>query len=303
MQITVRADRRWASIICALFLATTLAACSTTRLAYNNAPTLLYYWLDAYFDFDGPQNVAMKDSLRALQAWHRKNELPLLAEQLRALQPMALQDASAEQICTQYGLLRQRLQAPLAQLTPTLARLAGSLKPTQLSHIEAEFSKRNQRWREEWLDPAPEARLEHRSSQLIERLEKFYGTLDKAQRAAIRSQLAASAYDAEQQHREMLRRQQDTLQTLAQLRNGQFAAPAAEAAVQALLDRALDSPDPAARRYSQSMAQSMCAGLAALHQSATPAQRKRLQETLQGYEADARALVAQAQAQTGQTTP
>jgi hypothetical protein len=49
------------------------------------------------------------------------------------------------------------------------------------------------------------------------------------------------------------------------------------------------------------MSQSMCAGLAALHQSATPAQRKRLQETLQGYEADARALMAQAQ--TGQTTP
>lgn len=301
MHIDVRADRRWFSIICALFLATTLGACSTTRLAYNNAPTLMFYWLDGYFDFDTVQSVAIKDSLQALQAWHRKNELPLLAEQLRALQPLALQDASPEQICTQYELLRQRLQAPLTQLTPALAGLAGSLQPAQLQHIEAEFSKRNQRWREEWLEPAPAARLEHRSSQLIERLEKFYGTLDNAQRAAIRSQLAASAYDAELQHREMQRRQQDTLQTLALLRNGQFAAPAAQAAMQALLDRALASPDAAARRYSQSMAQSMCAGLASLHQSATPAQRLRLQASFRDYEGDVRALMAQGQ--TGQTTP
>jgi len=301
MQIFVRTERRWASIICALFLATTLTACSTTRLAFNNAPTLMYFWLDAYFDFDGPQTVDIKDSLQTLQAWHRKQEMPLLAEQLRALQPLALQDVSAEQICTQYGLLRQRLQAPLAQLAPTLARLAGSLKPAQLKHMEAEFSKRNQRWSEEWLEPSPSARLERRSSQLIERLEKFYGSLSTAQRDAIRAQLAASGYDIALQQREMLRRQQDTLQTLAQLRNGQLAAPAAQAEVQALLDRALESPDPAARRYSQSMAQAMCSGLAALHQSATPTQRAHLQETLQDYEADARALMAQAQ--TGQTTP
>lgn len=286
-----------------MFLATALAACSTNRLAFNHAPTLLYYWLDSYFDFDSPQSVAIKDSLQSLQAWHRQQELPLLADMLKNLQPVATQDVTPEQVCALSSFLQQRVQAPLLQFTPALARLAGSLKPTQLQHMEAEFNKRNQSWRDEWLDLSPAKRLERRSSQLLERIEKFYGTLDEAQRKTLRAQVASSGYDVELQHREMLRRQQDALQTLTRLRNGQLAPAASQAALQELFARSLVSPDPQARQYSETMTLSLCNGLAALHQTATTAQRARLQATLKDYEADARALMAQAQTQTGQTTP
>jgi hypothetical protein len=303
MQIAVRAVKRWSSIICAMFLATALASCSTNRLAFKHAPTLLYYWLDAYFDFDGPQGVAIKDSLQSLQDWHRQQELPLLADMLKNLQPVATQDVTPEQVCALSSFLQQRVQAPLLQFTPALARLAGSLKPTQLQHMEAEFNKRNQSWRDEWLDLSPAKRLERRSSQLLERIEKFYGKLDEAQRKTLRAQVASSGYDVELQHREMLRRQQDALQTLTRLRNSQLAPAASQAALQDLFARSLVSPDPQARQYSETMTLSLCNGLAALHQTATPAQRARLQATLKDYEADARALMAQAQVQTGQTTP
>ena len=283
--------RRWVCIIGAAWLALALAGCSANRLAFNHAPTLIYYWLDAYFDFDGPQSLTLKASLQELQAWHRKQELPQLAELLHNLQPVAVQDVTAEQVCTLWDFVQQRIQAPLGQLAPALAQVAGSLKPGQLEHIEAEFKKRNQQWRAEWLDLSPTARVARRSQQVVERTEQFYGRLDDEQREMIRSQIAASGYDPEMLQREMLRRQQDSLQTLGRLRNGQLAPLAAQAEMQGLFARAARSPDPLVRQYTDGINQSACTGVAAVHNRSTPAQRARLVKTLQGYEADARALM------------
>ena len=71
--------RHWLSIIGTLMLLLTalnLSGCSTTRLAYNNAPTLAYWWLDAYFDFDSSQSLRMRNDLQSLQDWHRQEKLP-----------------------------------------------------------------------------------------------------------------------------------------------------------------------------------------------------------------------------------
>ena len=291
MRNFVGAARRWSSIIGAMFLALALAACSTNRLAYNHAPTLVYYWLDAYFDFDGPQSLAFRDSLQKLQAWHRAQELPQLAELLKNLQPVATQDISAEQACTLWDFVQQRMQAPLTQLTPALAQLAAGLKPAQMEHIAAEFKKRNQQWRAEWLELTPGERVARRSQQIVERSEQFYGRLDEAQRALVRSQVLASGYDPDILHKEMLRRQQDSLQTLARLRSGGMEAGAAQAALQALFARAAQSPDPQTQQLNEGVTRGACAAVAAVHNSSSAAQRTRLVKTLQGYEADARALM------------
>lgn len=268
-----------------------LSACSANRLGYQHAPTLIYYWLDSYFDFDAAQATVVKDSLRELQSWHRREELPLLAELLKNLQAPALKDVSAEQICTLWTYMRERLQAPLDQLVPVMAGTAGTLKPAQLQHIEAEFARRNKKWRDEWLDPAPAERFANRSRQVIERTEQFYGPLDESQREMIRQQVQSSGYDPARQQREMLRRQQDSLAMLARLRSGAISPEKARAEVQDLFARAMASPEPAMRQYTEAMTRSLCAGVAAVHNSSSAAQRTKLVKTLQAYEADARALM------------
>ncbi len=275
----------------ALLLALALAGCSANRIVYNQAPTVMYYWLDAYFDFDGPQSFAFKASLKELQAWHRKEELPQLAEVLKNLQPVAGQEVSAAQVCSMWGFMQQRFQAPVNHLAPALAQLALSLKATQIEHIAAEFKKRNQNWREEWLDLSPDQRLKRRSQQIVERSEQFYGKLDDTQREKIRIQLASSGYDPEMLQKEMLRRQQDSLQTLSRARNGQLAPAEAQAEFLALFARAAVSPDTASRQYHEAITQSGCAAVAAVHNSSSPEQRARLIKTLQDYETDARALM------------
>ena len=291
MRNSVSAAWRCLRIIGALFLALTLLGCSANRIAFNHAPTVIYYWLDAYFDFDGPQSLALKASLKELQAWHRKEELPQLAELLKNLQPMVSQEVSAAQVCTLWSFMRQRMQAPVNHLAPSLAQLAASLKPAQLEHIAAEFKKRNQSWREEWLDLSPTERLARRSEQIVERSEQFYGKLDEAQREKIRAQLAASGYAPEMLHKEMLRRQQDSLQTLGSVRNGQTPPAEAQAELLALFARAAVSPDAASRQYHEASTQAACAAVAAVHNSSTAEQKAKLMKTLQGYETDARVLM------------
>ena len=274
-----------------MFLALTLIGCSANRIAFNNAPTLIYYWLDAYFDFDGRQSVDFKASLKELQAWHRKEELPQWAELLKNLQPVANQEVSAVQVCTLWGFLQQRLQAPTNHLAPALAQLALSLKPNQIEHIAAEFKKRNKNWREEWLDLSPAERLARRSKQIEERSERFYGKLSDVQREKIHSHLAESGYDPEMLQKEMLRRQQDGLQILTYARNGQLSPAEVQADLLALFARAVASPDALSRQYNETIAQSACAAVAAVHNSSTAEQKARLKKALQEYEADVRALM------------
>lgn len=57
----------------------TLGACSTARLAYNQAPKLLYWWLDGYVDFNGAQSEQARQDIDAFMAWHRSAELPAYA--------------------------------------------------------------------------------------------------------------------------------------------------------------------------------------------------------------------------------
>ena len=64
--------------------------CSAVRLGYNKLPEIASWWLDGYIDFSDAQGSQAKAALQKLQAWHRKEELPALAELLSKLSPNAI---------------------------------------------------------------------------------------------------------------------------------------------------------------------------------------------------------------------
>ncbi|MEO8121592.1 MAG: DUF6279 family lipoprotein [Rhodoferax sp.] len=274
-----------------LFLALLLSGCSTVKLGYNNAPELGYWWLDSYLDFNDRQSVQVRADLAALQAWHRQTELPLYVSTLRQLQRMAPSDVTPAQVCEVSAGFRARFQALLDQAEPALLALASTLHAEQLDHLARQFDKRNQKWRDEWIDASPTKRSARRVEQRDERAEMFYGPLEEAQRAVVRDSAAVSAFDARLNDQEAVRRQQDTLQTLRQIQANTLTGAQIRTAVHALLARATDSPDATYRNYMERMAQENCLTMAKLHNSTTPAQRLKVMETLKAYEADARALM------------
>ena len=277
-------------IISALLLVL-LAGCSAVQTGYNNAPTLLYWWLDGYIDFEDAQARPVRESLDALHAWHRRQELPAYAEWLGRLQQLAGATVTPEQVCSHLAQVRVHLQHLGEQSADGLARLAPSVQPEQLRHLARQFEKHNQKWREDWLDGSPAELLERRLDRTVERYEDFYGSLSEAQKTLLRQRLTASSFDARLAWAERLRRQQDMLQVLQEHRNGERPAHV-KAEMLALVQRSLTPPEPAARAQFERMLQEGCQSIAALHNSASEAQRRRLGEKLRGYEADLQALIA-----------
>jgi hypothetical protein len=287
---------RWVTIIGLLLGAGLLTGCSATRLAYNNAPDLVYWWSDGFFDWNQPQSTLLRNDLENLQQWHRRQELPGYATTLHALQAAALLDIQADQVCALADYLQQRLQATLDRAMPTAVALAPRLSAAQLAHLSDALENRSHDWREEWMDDPPAEREDRRLKKMVARAEQYYGRITIAQRAQLRAQLRASAFDPSFQFQEGVRRQQDTLQTLRQITTNAAAGtgnPAQiKAALQALLARTLESPDPTFLQYARQVRREACAAIADFHNRTSTEQRQHLQQLLQGYEADARALLA-----------
>jgi hypothetical protein len=269
-----------------------LAGCSAVQTGYNNAPTLLYWWLDGYLDFDQEQSRSVRESLETLHAWHRREELPAYADLLKTLQQQAPGPVTPEQVCTHVAQVRLHLQRLGEQSAEGLARLVPTLQTGQLRHLDRQYEKHNRKWREEWLDGTPAELLERRVERALERYEDFYGSLNAAQKTLLRQRTAASSFDARLAWAERLRRQQDALRVLQEHRNGDRPAHV-KAEMLALVRRSLEPPDAGPRAQFERMLQEGCQTLAAVHNSASEAQRRRLNSKLQGYEADLRALAAE----------
>ncbi len=282
-----------ASIIGVLLASLMLGGCSAVRLGYNNGPSLMYWWLDSYFDFDDGQTRRMRRDLQAAHDWHRKTELPLLANTLKELQNLAPKPVSADQVCTIVGELQTRLQVTLERITPGIAAIAPGLQDAQLEHIARAYEKRERKWRDDWLDGSATERSERRIKQIVERAESLYGPLEAAQIAVVRTHIGQSTFDGMRQFREMQRRHQESLAVLRKMRSGENSAAQAPAEIRRLLLQTFKSPDPAYRRYIDQLTTDKCAALANLHNSSTAEQRARLAQTLKGYESDARALAAE----------
>src|SRR5918993_5873338 len=122
-------------IIGGLALAAALGACSTVRLAYNNLPEIAYWWLDGYVDFDDVQAPRVREALRELQAWHRREELPRLAGLLQEAEALAAADLRAEQVCQLFDALRPRLLAVGERAEAAAAALGVAFHEAQLFHL------------------------------------------------------------------------------------------------------------------------------------------------------------------------
>jgi hypothetical protein len=261
-----------------------LAACSLVRVGYSQLPELSHWWLDSYLDLDASQSSVLKADLTALHTWHRQQELVWLAQTLSQLESRALQDTTAAALCQTTDAVRQHLDVLTDQSVPMFTRLASSLKPAQLDHLQRQLAKRRQDWQEEWREADADKR---RADRLIERTEQFYGRLDAGQKALLRASLSADPSDEQQMANDMRARHQDIEQTVRKLAGGNMTSSDAVTEMRALLDR-LMRPSDAARGARHQQAQ--CKVFAELHNSATATQRQKLAATLRAYAVDAQAM-------------
>lgn len=281
-----------ARIIGVLLLAAALGACSAIKLAYNNLPTVSYWWLDGYLDFDSEQSPKVRDELAQLLAWHRQNELPRLAALLQDAQALAPDEVTPAQVCAMADRVRDRLLAVSDHAEPAGTELALSLTTGQLRQLERKYAKNNADYRKEWLDRTPAQVQEKRYDQFLDRAEDFYGRLGSEQRDLLKQQVAQSVFDPVLAGAERRKRQQEALVLLRGFAAGKPPPAEARAALHDYIQRIAEPPPGPWRDQQQALLQEGCRNTAALHNGTTASQRAQAVRRLQAYQDDLRQLVA-----------
>ena len=281
------------ALLLSFLTAALLGGCSVARLGYSQLPNLSYWWVDSYVDLNDAQSAPLRADLQALLDWHRRQELPQLTRTLADVQAQALQDTTPAQVCQIADRFKSRLDAVLAQSEPGFARLALSIQPEQLQHLQHQLDKKAQKWRDDWQKGSPAEQQKRRLERQLERSEGFYGNLSDAQVALLRAGVQATPYDTRLAEFEMLRRHQDLFSTLQALAGSGQTPQQAQSVIRALLERTVQSPNALYRAQIEQLVQANCSTFAQLHNSATPEQLQKFVAKLKGYEDDARALMAQ----------
>jgi hypothetical protein len=288
------------SLVAAVLL---LGACSAARLAYNQAPTVTYWWLDGYVDFTDAQSPQARTDIDRFFAWHRSAELPLYAQRLAQWQGLAQKDISAEQACSEADALRASFNRMSERGVVPLTALALQLTPAQLDHMQRHQTKGDESFAKDFLRGNPAQRLDNRLDRAINRYETLYGTLTDPQRQQLKTGLQQSSWDPQRTQTERQRRQTAMLKTIREVQAAHSAAfvasgsrnppPEAVNALRSWSQRLQNSPTPGYPAYSAALVKDGCAQFATLHNSTSPEQRAHAVGVLKGYEGDMRALAAQ----------
>ena len=290
-------------IIGAAMLIMGLQGCGALRLAYNQSPLATYWYLDGYLDFNSSQRPVVKTALDDIQQWHRQTQLPLYIETLEKLQHQMPKDMSAAQACTLYTEIQDRLIVTFEGIAGRLQsegqkegqgggmQVLASLDSAQLEHLQKKLARANAKYRKDYVEGSASKLREKRLDQAVSRTESLYGNLTSKQEALLDARLEASGFDPEAAFAERLRRQQDLLQTLRNLR--QASAATMSTNLGGVFARVAMSPDPNYRDYSQKTRMQACQTFADVHNSMSPEQRLTALRKLQNYELDLRALAAQ----------
>ena len=270
-----------------------LAACSAVRLAYNQSPALTYWWIDGYADLDEVQTARLRQDIDAYFDWHRSSELPRYVERLRQWQQLASVDSTPDLACKQFDHLRSAYLRLIDHGLEPMARLALTLTPQQILHIQRKYAKNNQAFDRDFISGGEERRLDKLMERALDRYETLYGELSPTQLGWLRESIRQSPFDARRINAERLRRQSDLLDTLRALKADPDASVgSATRALRRWHDRVMQSPLPGFATYSDSLVRSGCEQFAALHNTTTATQRAHAIRVLKDYEADLRALSA-----------
>jgi Family of unknown function (DUF6279) len=269
-----------------------LSGCSTIRIAYDTGPTLAWWWLDGYADFNGEQAWRVKDGIRSWFDWHRTTQLTGYATWLAGQRNKIGDSVTPAQVCRLFDESRRLLDPAFDRALQTAAPWVPGLSEAQFRHIEQRYEKGMAEMKRDFLQADPTERHQAAVKRTVERLETIYGDLDDSQLKLVSESVKASPFDPEAWRAERVRRQRDTLSTLRRL-NAEKADPdRVLAALRALAERSEASPDAGYRAYQLKLTDYNCQFAARIHNATNPAQRQAARKRLQGWEDDLRALAA-----------
>lgn len=279
-------------LLAGLFAAFVLGGCSV-RMAYSQLDWLVPWYLRDYVMLDAGQRNLLDRQLSARLDWHCRTHLAEYAATLREAQTTLAADRIGSSDLLPYlargeGWWREILAA----LEDDARVLLPALSDEQVDELQQAFERRQREARKEFLGGDDAAQREARIARMEKRLQRWFGRLTTEQRVLIGVWSDALEPTTEAWLDERARWQADVLDALRVRADGAAFAPR----VAAFMAPAQDEPTPGYRARQAHNRDRSLVLLAEVFNTATPAQRQRLQRELEGLAAQFERLACAAPA-------
>ncbi len=171
------------------------AACSTIKLGYNNADTLLLHALDRYVSLTDDQEHMVRRRVESLMAWHRATQLSDYAAFIQHTRGRLDGEVTQAEVLGFNEGLNARLVALGERAAPDAAALALTLTASQIDQIERKLIDDNVKARKDSARELKQA-VDERAKKYAERSEFWLGKLNEEQMQLVRASLANRPVDS-----------------------------------------------------------------------------------------------------------
>jgi len=261
------------------------AACSTIKLGYDHADTLLLHGLERYVSLNAEQEQMVRQRVGSLMAWHRATQLSDYAAFLQRTRSRIDGDVTPAEVLEFNEGLNARLAALGERAAPDAAALALTLTPAQIAQVERKLVDENVKARKESARETKQA-IDERAKKYAERSEFWLGKLNERQMGVVRTSLASRPVDSLYW---IEARERRTRSLVALLRRIQAEQPGEEVAAgwfRAYFRELARPGDPEQRARAEAFRRDNAQLVAQIMNSATPEQRAHLDKRLSGFAAE-----------------
>ncbi len=196
-----------------------LAGCSGTRLAYNNAESVVRWMADDYFALKGAQEEDFDARLARFHAWHRSEELPRYSALLTSAGDKLAQGLTQQELLWAWDSVLARYRRMGEQAAPELAAVLVTLTPAQFERLDEKFAKSNAEYAKKYLSGTEAEQRERRDERNLELMREWFGDLSKEQEAGLNSSSAGLPLLYAQRLQNRQRRQREFVALLKAYRN------------------------------------------------------------------------------------
>ena len=164
----------------AIALIAFVTACSF-KTVYNRLDYLIPEYVEGVVTLDDALEQRLDERTLLLIQWHRSTQLKQYASWLQSLQQDVNGQLTVEQLDRHIAVMEQFWLALVIRLHDEMAYLLPLLGAEQRKELYTYLGERNEEFREEYIDPDDDERIEGFAESMIDTYENWIGELSDAQ--------------------------------------------------------------------------------------------------------------------------
>jgi hypothetical protein len=157
------------------------AGCTSIKLVYPRLDWYTQYKLGKYVTLAQPQEALVRQDVDAFWAWHRAEELPRYATDLRAIAAVDPETIDAAMIASWGDRIGGYGRVALTRAMPGLCALVKTLDDHQVTSIGTQMTEDLEKFEDEDVKPDEDDRRREEAKKLAKQVRRWTGSLNDAQ--------------------------------------------------------------------------------------------------------------------------